>query len=289
MLWDEIKSVLSFSAFRPDADDPGIPWSKRFEGRKSLLLNVSRNQTSWRSLNKKGKFEDGGIQDGEFADIAPQRAEEWRSLTDGGWCVVSVNNRFIISLENNMMRGENSLSLLRTNPRAVLGPKYDRGKRYAICHHPDTTASMLLACEESLVKVTEDVLKTIGMRPGRVCCGLFAMLEYALENIFNTKGGGAPPGFVLVGACEGSVAALAQQEGQWKDLRCRSGLGVEAVETALQIISPLVAKAAPGTPVFFISDGQDQRFRQEIMAQLEKVGAQDLTQEDILWNIIGIN
>lgn len=289
MLLDEIKSVLSFGAFRPDADDPNVSWAKRFENRKSLLLNISRSQTSWRSINRKGKFEEGGVQDGEFADIAPQRAEEWRSMCDGAWCVVSVNNRFIISLENNLMRGDNCVSLLRTNPRAVLGPKYDRGKRYAICHHPETTASMLLACEEALVKVSEDVLKTIGLRPGRVCCGLFAMMEYAIHSICSSKQGSNPGSFVLVGACEGSVAALAQQDGQWKDLRCRSGLGVEAVETALQIISPLVAKAPPGTPVFFISDGQDQKFRQDLMAQLEKVGAKDLTQEDLLWKILGAN
>ena len=118
MLLEEIKSVLSFAAFRPDADDPNISWSKRFENRKALLLNVSRNQTSWRGINRKGKFEEGGMQEGEFADIAPQRAEDWRGMTDGGWCVVSLNNRFIISLENNLMRGDNCMHLLRTNPRA---------------------------------------------------------------------------------------------------------------------------------------------------------------------------
>jgi len=289
MLLEEIKSVLSFSAFRPDADDPNVSWSKRFENRKALLLNVSRNQTSWRGINRKGKFEEGGMQEGEFADIAPQRAEEWRAMTDGGWCVVSLNNRFIISLENNLMRGDNCMHLLRTNPRAVLGPKYDRGKRYALCHHPETTASMLLACEEAFVKVSEDVLKTVGLRPGRMCCGLFAMMEYAIHSIYTSQQGASPGSFVLVGACEGSVAALAQQDGQWKDLRCRSGLGMEAVETALQIISPLVAKAPPGTPVYFISDGGDQKFRQDLMSQLEKVGARDLTQDDLMWQVIGNN
>ena len=76
MLLEEIKSVLSFAAFRPDADDPTISWSKRSEGRKGLIINISRNQTSWRGINRKGKFEEGGMQDGDFADIAPQRAEE---------------------------------------------------------------------------------------------------------------------------------------------------------------------------------------------------------------------
>lgn len=287
MLLEEMKSVLSFAAFRPDVDDADIPWAKRFEGRKSLLINIGRNQTSWKAVDKKGRLEDGGVQEGEFADIAPQRAEEWRGMTDNGWCSISVNHRFIISLESNMMRGENCISLLRSNPRAVLGPKFDRGKRYAISHHPEAATSMLLAVEDSMVKVTEDVLKTIGLRPARVCCGLFAMMEHTVQNLAGDGRNSAPSSFVLIASCEGSIAALCQQDGQWKDFRCRSGLGMEMVETTLQIVSPLVAKAPPGTPVFYVSDGQDEKFRSELMPHLEKVGARDLTEPDLLWQIVG--
>ncbi len=286
MLLEDIKSVLTFAAFRPDVDDADISWAKRFEGRKSLLLNIGRGQTSWRAVDKKGRLYDGGIQEGEFADVAVQRGEEWRGLTDGGWCAVSINHRFIISLESNMMRGENCVSLLRSNPRAVLGPKYDRGKRYAVCHHPEAATSMLLAVEESMVKVTEDILKTAGMRPARVCCGLFAMIEQTVQNLGKDQRGGVPPSFVLIVSCEGAISALCQQDGQWRDFRCRSGLGLDAVETTLQIVSPLVAKAPPGTPVFFVSDGQDEKFRGEMMQHLEKVGARDLTQPDLFWQII---
>lgn len=287
MLLAEIKSVLSFAAFKADPDDSAVPWAKRFEGRKSLLLNVGRGSVSWRSINKRGRFEESGTQEEEFADAAPQRGDEWRTMVENGWCSVSVNHRFIISLENNLMRGDNCVSLLRTNPRAVLGPKYDRGKRYAICHHPETTASLLLAVEESLVKVTEDVLKSVGLRPGRVCCGLFSMMEHAIGSIFKASSGGTPSDFVLIAACEGSLAVLVQQEGQWKDVRCRSGLGPEAVETALQIISPLISKVPEGSPIYFVGDGHDNKFRSELMIHLEKVAATDLTQDDLLWTIIG--
>lgn len=287
MLLDEIKSVLSFAAFKPEADDANVSWSKRFEGRKTLMINVSRNQTSWRGINKKGKLEEGGVMDGEFADIAPQRADEWRMLADGGWCVVSINNRFIVSLENNMMRGENCINLLRTNPRAVLGPKYDRGKRYALCHHPDTTASMLLACEESMVKVTEDVLKTIGIRPGRVCCGLFALMEQVIHNLYTNKRGAVLANMAIIAACEGSISILVQQDAQWKELRCRSGLGPDAVETSLQIITPLLQKLPEGSPIHFISDGQDLKFRNDLLGHLDKFSPTDSTEEDLLWRIIG--
>ena len=56
---DDIKSVLTFAAFRPDADDPELTWAKRFEGRRSLLLNVSRSHVSWRSINRRGKLSGG--------------------------------------------------------------------------------------------------------------------------------------------------------------------------------------------------------------------------------------
>jgi hypothetical protein len=242
---------------------------------------------SWRSINRRGKFDQSGYQEGDFADVASLRADEWRSLTEGGWVSVSLNNRFIISLENNLMRGDTTQHLLRTNPRAVLGPKYDRGKRYALYHHADSTASMLLACEDSMVKVTEDVLRGMGLKAGRVCCGLFGMMEQALGNIYTSMRGQAGSSFLLVIACEGSIAAMAQQDGQWRDLRCRSGLGSEAVETALQIISPLIAKAPSGTPVYFVSDGHDAPFRQALMEQLDRVGARDLTQDDLLWRVVG--
>jgi hypothetical protein len=289
MLLDEIKSVLTFDAFKADPDDAAVSWRKRFEGKRTLLINVSRAQTTWKSINKKGILEEGGSMDGEFADIAPQRAEEWRQLSEGGWCVVSINNRFIVSLENNIIRGENVPNMMRTNPRAVLGPKYDRGKRYAICHNPDTTASMLLSCEETMVKATEDVLKNVGLRTGRVCCGLFALLEHTVNELYVKQKMSSYPNTAIIAACEGSIAVLIQQEGQWKELRCRSGMGVDAVDTSLQIIAPLLQKLPQGSPVFFVGDGQDPKFRTEMMGHLERVGATDLTQDDMLWSIIGNN
>jgi len=99
--------------------------------------------------------------------------------------------------------------------------------------------------------------------------------------------GSMPADTLIISACEGSIAALVQQEGQWKELRCRSGLGPDAVETSLQIITPLLQKVPQGSPVYFISDGQDTKFRDDIFVHLQKAGAIDLTQEDLLWQVIG--
>jgi len=80
MLLDEIKSVLSFAAFKADPDDSAVPWGKRYEARKSLLLNVSRGSVSWRSINKRGRFEEGGVQEGELAEPrrnVPRNGAPW--------------------------------------------------------------------------------------------------------------------------------------------------------------------------------------------------------------------
>jgi hypothetical protein len=113
------------------------------------------------------------------------------------------------------------------------------------------------------------------------------LLEHAVLSISRAADTGTPPNFILIVACEGSIAVLVQQDGQWKDVRCRSGLGPEAVETSLQIISPLIARVPQGSPVYFVSDGNDGKFRSELMVHLEKVGAIDLTQDDLLWTILG--
>lgn len=288
-LLDDIKGVLSFAAFRPDQDDPDLAWAKRFNARRSLLLNVSRTHTSWRSINKRGKFQEGGAQEGDFAEVAPARAEEWRTLTDGGWVNISLNNRFIISLESNLSRRENFRDMLRSNPKAVLGAKFDRGKRYALFHHPDTTSSILMACDDAAVKVTEDVLRAQGLKAGRICCGLFALLESKLTEIYRSGRAEAKGSFLLIATCEGSIAALVQQDGQWTDLRCRSGVGTDSVDAMLQIVAPMVQKIPEGTPVLYVHDGNEEKFSTAMMQQLQQIGGRDVSVPDQLWDTIGMN
>src|SRR5262249_53407388 len=95
--------------------------------------------------------------------------------------------------------------------------------------------------------------------------------------------------FMLIVSCEGSIAALVQQNGQWTDLRCRAGIGVESADAMVQIITPLAQKLETGTPVFYLHDGNNQRFAAEMMEQLRQFGAQDVTPEDALWRSIGQN
>lgn len=213
-------------------------------------------------------------------------------MTDAGWCAVSLNNRFIISLETNIARRENQAELLRLNPRAVLGAKSDRGKRYAIFHHPAATTSLLMACDDAFVKIAEDTLRGNNLRPGRICCGLFAMMEAKLSEIYSSGKPEATGSFMLVAICEGSIAALVQQNGQWTDLRCRSGVGMGSADAMFQIVSPLTQKIQPGTPILLLHDGIHKAFGAEMQKQLQQddhYDVQDITTENQLWTTIAQN
>lgn len=288
-LLDDIKSVLSFEAFRPEPDDADTAWKNRFTGRRTLLMNVNRTHTSWRTINKKGGLQETGSAEGDFVDVAHHSADAWRSNTDGGWVAVSVNNRFIISLETNLSRRENFAEMLRVNAKSVLGAKYDRGKRYALYHHPESAESLLMACDDSMVKSTEESLRANGLKAGRICCGLFAMIESKLREIYTLGGPESKGSFLLITCCEGSIAALTQQDGQWTDMRCRSGVGADNPEAMIQIISPMVQKLTPGTPVLFQHDGIDGRFAATLMQQLQQIGCRDITVTDQLWQVLSQN
>jgi hypothetical protein len=288
-LLEDIKGVLSFAAFRPDPDDSDITWTRRFNARRSLLINVSRTHTSWRGINKRGKFQESGAQSGELAEIASGRAEEWKALTEGGWVNVSLNHRFIISLENNMSRREGYRGLLQSNPKAVIGAKCDRGKRYALYHHPHTTSSILMACDDTAVKSVEETLRVSGLKAGRICCGLFALLEQKLSEIYRSDKPEARGSFVMIATCEGSLAALVQQDGQWTDLRCRTGVGADGIDAMIQIIAPMVQKVPQGTRVYYVHDGNDEKFSSAMMAQIEQIGGKDISVTDQLWECIGLS
>ncbi len=47
--------------------------------------------------------------DGEFKEIITDMAEEWKGLTDEGWCGVSLNNRFMITLGDQPLQEEGRL------------------------------------------------------------------------------------------------------------------------------------------------------------------------------------
>ncbi len=291
MKLDDIKDVLTFQAFRPDPDDSGAAVPKRLIGKRFLTINVSKGHVSWRGVDRKGALTQTGRLDGEFMNVASEMADEWRSATDGGWVVLSLNNRFIITLESNLSRKPGAERMIRANPRSVIGTKYDRGKRYAIHHNPETSASLLLACEESMIKSVEDSLLDNGLKPARISCGLFAMVEDYLRREHVARKGGVGKDFVLLACCDGSVCILVQKKGQWSELRCRGGLYLgEDVEPVINIATPLLNGIEPGSSsIVLLHDLPGSAFSQKLFERLQGYGALDVTQPDHLWMVLTQN
>ena len=218
------KGVLNFSAFRPEADDPAASWKSRFSGRQTTLVHVGRNSLSYSIIDKKGETSVGDSQRGElkelFADLGPMIKD--RSVD--GWCMVSLDSRYVISVESNLSRKKGSEEAVKKDPRSVLHARYEKGKRYAVTHNSETNSSILLAMDEENVKKTEAFCKEQGLKPGRICCGTYVLLRHALGAVNTKKGSEAPFSGLYLVCCHGSVCALMQEKDNWMELRSRPDL-----------------------------------------------------------------
>lgn len=289
MKMQAIKDVLSFQAFKPDADDSNAPIAKRLQGKRYVILNVSRSHVAWRSVDRKGNFDRSGRVEGEFVEVLNQMSAEWLAMTDGGWVVVSLNNRFIITQESNLSRKPGSEKIIRGNPKSIIGAKFDRGRRYAVYHHPETSASLLLACEDAMVGSYEDALAKHGLNPVRICCGLFAMVEDYLRRLYAADGS-ARKDFVLLACCDGSACVLASKGGQWSELRSRSGLYADGDLTPIaNLVTPVLNGVDDGAGIVLLHDEKESDLAKALGEHLRSAGAIDVTQPDHLWSVIGKN
>jgi len=290
----DIKDVLTFAAFRPEPDDRRAPWSRRFDHQRTLLLNIGRNQTSWKAVAKGGKLYDGGIQYGDFKEIASRMTEEWRSLTDEGWCAVSINSRYVINLESNVSRKPGVEELIRSNPRVVLGARYERGKRYAFTSNPESVSTVLLTVEEEQIKNLEVQLREVGLKAGRISCGTYAMLRRLLETT-HTSGQKTPPKPESEAArpcldiicCEGSVCALLEAGELWPELRSRSDLYKDGdYHAVFEILQPFLTRIEDGGSIRFAADNADSPILQELSTRLPNTPITDYSAPDHLWRLM---
>ncbi|MCB1235222.1 MAG: hypothetical protein KDM91_09140 [Verrucomicrobiae bacterium] len=288
MEFRDIKDVLTFAAFRPEPDNSKAPWPKRFPGKRTVLLNVGRASTSWRTIDKSGRVDDFGSADGEFLDVASQMADEWRATADDGWIGVSMNSRFIVSLEHNLSRKKGFEDTIRSNPKSILGTKHDRTKRYALHHNPETSASLLLACDDSLVKTIEEAFRNHNLRPARICCGLFAMQVHLLNRIAHDDKL-KNQDIITVVWNDGSLAVLRMKGGQWQELRCRSGLQPTDTHAVSQMLKPFLDAKDANTRIIFMGDDTENQFSKEYLPQLENHHVTDVTEPNQLWAILSRN
>ena len=270
----DIKDVLTFRSFRPEPDDSSAQWRKRFPRERTLLLTISRRRVSWLTLDKRGEFTNAGSMEGELKEVLAAVGQDLRAQTDQGWCAVSLNHRFVITLEVNLSRRAGLEEQLRSNPKAALGAKSERGKRYSLTHNPESNTSLLMACDEDAIVKTEAMLREHGLQIGRISIGIYGMLLDLISQVAEARAAraasnpGEPFGnVVMVACCEGSVVVLSQREENWTELRSRSDLYTDDLAPVLDILMPLLQNAGPGAHVVFMNDEQGGNFAELLQAR----------------------
>lgn len=280
----DLKDVLTFRSFRPEPDDSSAPWRKRFPREKTLILTVGRRRTSWMSLDRKGDFSEPGSMDGEFKEVMAAAGPDLRGQTDQGWCAVSLNHRFVITLEVNLSRRAGLEEQLRSNPKAALGAKAERGKRYTLTHNPESNTSLLLAVDEDAILKTEGALKEQGLQAGRISIGIYGMLLDLISQVAEARAAravshpGEPFGnVVMVVCCEGSVVILSQREEQWAELRSRSDLYTDDYMPVVELLMPLLQNAGTGAHVVFMNDEHGSNFGELLQTRTPGTQFSDVT------------
>ena len=293
MTLKDIKDVLTFRSFRPEPDDSSAPWRRRFPRERTLCLNIGRKRVSWAAVDRRGEFVECGSADGELKDILGQYAPEWKALTDNGWCSVSLNHRFVVTLEVNLSRRAGLEEQLKTNPKAVLGAKAERNKRYSLMHNPESNTSILLACDDEGVSKTIAMLKDNGLFAARFCVGAYGMILDLVDQVAEARRAraaaspGEPFGSVVMIACsEGSVCVLSQREEQWTELRSRTDLYTDDMAPVVDIVVPLIQNAGSGANVVFMNDTTSSALPDMLRAKLPGVLVSDVTAPNQLWKLL---
>lgn len=282
----DILSVLNFSAFRPEEDDATASWRRRFPRHRTAIVSIGRGALSWRGVLRNGQSADGGFLRGDPKELLGQVALHLKDATDDGWCAVSLNTRYVISLETNLSRRPGSEELLKTNPRSVLGARYERGKRYAVTHSPETNSSILVACDEEQIRKHEAMFREAGLKVGRYCCGAYILLRHALSKTNTTKGEEKAGSFLYVICSQGSVCALLQDEDRWMEVRSRTDVYDESIEPALELLAPFNQKVPAGAEIILVCDNVFPEMVEGLGRLFPNQKINDLTTPDLLSNLM---
>jgi hypothetical protein len=223
----------------------------------------------------------------DLKEFLNANGEGIRHASDGGWSAASMHTRYVISLETNLSRRPGSEELVKSNPRTVLGGRYERGKKYAVTHNPETNSSILLTCDEEQVGRIENAFKENGFHLGRLCCGTYILLSHALSLVNVTKGSEKPASAFILVLCEGAVCALVQDQDKWIELRSRTDVyEPEDLSPAIELVAPFQARIPAEMPIVVVADTQLPGLIEQVAATFEGHTIQDCTQPNLLWNLI---
>jgi len=278
----DLKSILNFSAFRPEPDDSSASWKKRFPAERTVFFGLGRGMLSWRGISRSCKPEDLESVRAEPKEILTQTGEHIKTLSEQGWCAVSLNTRYVISLETNLSRRTGSEDMLKTNARGVLGGRYERGKRYALTHNPETNSSILLTFDEDQTRKTEGMFTEAGFRVGRLCCGAYVLLKHALALTNTQKGSEKPVSTFYIVCCEGAVCALVQDQDRWLELRSRTDVYEDDHTPITDLLAPFHSRLAPDIGITLICDEPMDGLQDRLAKVFPNRQVEDLSERALL-------
>ena len=277
-----VKGLLDFSAFRPEPDDPEAAWKNRFPGKTTVLLNIGRAGLGFSVIEAKGKVKFSDKRRGELRDLFVDFLPIVKENASDGWCIVSLDTRYVISIETNLSRKAGSELALRKDPRSVLHGRYERGKVYAITHNPETNSSLLLNYDAEFISKTEFTLKERGLKLGRLMCGTYVLLRHALSEINTKKGTENPVSALFLAVCSGSVCALLQDKDNWVEIRSRPDVFFDDPQPLLDLVSPFVERLPAEAPVVLVCDEPVPELKEKLAGVFPGHEIKDLTETGLL-------
>jgi len=143
----------------------------------------------------------------------------------------------------------------------------------------------MMACDESMLKSIEETMRSHNLRPARICVGLFAMTAHLMNRVA-ADNALKQQDLIVVTWLDQSLCVLRQKDGQWQDLRCRSGLPPGDDATVAQMLRPFIEAAQPTTRVLLMEDRRQGTFSQSHLSHFGNLNVTDVTDDQNLWNIL---
>jgi hypothetical protein len=281
-----VKGVLDFSVFRPEPDDPEAVWKTRFPGRNTVLLNIGRSSLGFSVMDAKGRIKFSDRRRGELRDLFVDFLPIVKENASDGWCAVSLDTRYVVSIETNLSRKAGSEAAVKIDPRSVLHGRYERGKIYAVTHNPETNSSLLLSYDAEFIKKTETTLKERGLKIGRLLCGAYVLLRHALSEVNTKKGTENPVNALYLSICSGSLCALLQEKDNWVEIRSRPDVFFEDPQPLLELIAPFGERLAADGEVVLACDEPVNDLAEKVAGVFPGRKLRDLTKPGLLADLV---